>query len=55
VTDVLGLWDPDALEQEVRRKAAPRTSTAPAHAAGDLTANYAENEGMRTVWRHDPR
>jgi hypothetical protein len=54
VTDVLGLWDPGVLKQEIRQEGGAThyhiTLRTP---RGDLTANYTENEGMRTVWRHD--
>jgi hypothetical protein len=54
VTDVLGLWDPGALEQEVRREGDATHYHITLHTPrGDLTANYTENEGLRTVWRHD--
>jgi hypothetical protein len=54
VTDVLGLWDPGALEQEIRQEGGATHFHITLHTPrGDLTANYAENEGMRTVWRHD--
>jgi len=54
VTDVLGLWDPGALEQEVRQEGGATHYHMTLHTPrGDLTANYTENEGMRTVWRHD--
>jgi hypothetical protein len=55
VTDVLGMWDPGALEQEARQEGGTTHYHITLHTPrGDLTANYAENEGMRTVWRHDP-
>jgi hypothetical protein len=54
VTDVLGLWDAGALEQEVHYEAGATHYHLVLHTPrGDLTANYTENEGMRTVWRHD--
>jgi hypothetical protein len=54
VTDVLGLWDPGALTQEVRQEGGTTHYHLTLHTPrGDLTANYTENEGMRTVWRHD--
>lgn len=54
VTDVLGLWDAGALEQEVHHEAGATHYRMVLHTPrGDLTANYTENEGMRTVWRHD--
>ncbi len=56
VTDVLGVWDPQALEQDVRQEEDGSTHYhLTLHTPrGDLTANYTENPGMRTVWRHDP-
>jgi hypothetical protein len=55
VTDVLGVWDPTALEQEVHQEGGATHYHLTLHTPrGDLTANYTENEGMRTVWRHDP-
>jgi hypothetical protein len=55
VTDVLGLWDPDALDREVRVEGGATHYHLNLHTPrGDLTANYTENEGMRTVWRHEP-
>jgi hypothetical protein len=54
VTDVLGLWDRDALDREVRVEGGATHYHLKLHTPrGDLTANYTENEGMRTVWRHD--
>jgi hypothetical protein len=54
VTDVLGLWDPGALHQEVQQEGGATHYHLTLHTPrGDLTANYTENEGLRTVWRHD--
>jgi hypothetical protein len=54
VTDVLGLWDASALEREVHEESGSTHYHLVLHTpCGDLTANYTENAGMRTVWRHD--
>jgi Uroporphyrinogen decarboxylase (URO-D) len=54
-TDVLGLADPGAAEQRTFRKGDATHFEFTLHTPqGDLGANYTENDGVHTLWRHDP-
>lgn len=54
LTDVLGVSDPLAVERKSHRvENATHTEWTLRTPKGDLTARYTENDGVRTVWRHD--
>ncbi len=54
-TDVLGVSDPEAVERRTYRQDDATHYEFTLHTPqGDLTANYTENDGVHTVWRHDP-
>jgi hypothetical protein len=54
LTGALGVADPALVERVVTRDAgATRTALRLRTPKGDLTARYTENDGVRTVWRHD--
>lgn len=54
-TDVLGVSDPAAVERRSYRKDDATHFELTLHTPqGDLAANYTENDGVHTLWRHDP-
>jgi hypothetical protein len=54
LTDALWVEDPALVERTVTRDAAAtHTALRLRTPKGDLTARYTENDGVRTVWRHD--
>ena len=54
LTDVLGVSDQAAVERNTYHgEGATHTELVLHTPKGDLTAHYTENDGVRTVWRHD--
>lgn len=54
-TDVLGVTNPEAVERRSYRKGEATHFEFTLHTPqGDLAANYTENDGVHTLWRHDP-
>lgn len=54
-TDVLGVTRSEAVERSTYRKEDATHFEFTLHTPqGDLHANYTENDGVHTLWRHDP-
>lgn len=54
-TEVLGVSDPALVERHTYRKNEATHFDLTLHTPlGDLSANYTENDGVHTLWRHDP-
>jgi hypothetical protein len=54
LTDALWVSDPALVERTAQRDAHASHTELRLHTPrGDLTARYTENDGVRTVWRHD--